>query len=334
MASGYSTLRLDEFASSFPTPLAAWSRRVALFSFQLVLLGTILHRFFSLPTPVALNLFLAGLAGAVIAVLLGLGALGVIWRQGRGGTLSAAAGILVGLVLIAWPAAMVPQYKALPKINDITTDAQAPPEFAVLARSRPRDANSTVYPGAAVARLQMEAYPDLRPVVVSRPATETFELVEETVRRLRWELVATQAPQGRGRPGFIEAVERTLVLGFYDDVVIRIDGDQREARVDIRSASRYGAHDFGRNAARVREFFKELQARVDATVTPGMRGSRSRPGAAVPRRQKGGPAQSSAPQKSPGRAQPGAQRGPQSKERPRSRAEDQGRDKRSERSPR
>ena len=334
MALSSGTLRLHEIARAFPTPLATWSRRAALFSLQLVLLGIVLHRVFSLPTPVALNLFLTGFAGGAIAVLLGLAAIVIIWRQGCGGALSATAGILIGLLLLAWPAVIVPYSMTLPKMNDVTTDAQVPPRFVALAKSRPKDANSPAYPGVTFTRLQMEAYPDIRPVVVARSAAETFEVLEETVRRLRWDVVATEAPQGRGKPGTIEAVERTLVLGFYDDIAIRIDGDQRETRIDIRSASRYGQHDLGRNAARVRSFFKELQSRLEATVTPGMRGRRSRPGAAVPKRQKGGPALSSGPQKSQGRVQPGAQRGPQSKERPRSRAEDQARDKRSERSPR
>ena len=85
MALGYSTLRLNEIARAFPTPLATWSRRAALFSVQLVLLGIVLHRVFSLPTPVALNLFVTGFAGAAVAVLLGLAALVVVWRQGAVG---------------------------------------------------------------------------------------------------------------------------------------------------------------------------------------------------------------------------------------------------------
>ena len=334
MALSSGTLRLNEMARAFPTPLATWSRRIVLFSLQLVLLGIVLHRVFGLPTPVALNLFLTGFAGATVAVLMGLVALVIIWRQGCGGALSASAGVLLGLVLLAWPAAVVAYARMLPKMHDVTTDAQAPPRFSALAALRTKDSNSPEYPGAGLARVQLEAYPDIRPVVVPRPAAETFEVIDDTVRRLRWEVVAAEAPKGRGRPGVIEAVERTLLLGFYDDIVIRIDGDHRETRIDIRSASRYGAHDLGRNAARVRSFFKELQSRLEATVTPGVRGRRARPGAAVPRRPKAGQAPSAGLQKSPGRAQPGAPRGPQSKERPRSRAEDQARDRRPERYPR
>jgi uncharacterized protein (DUF1499 family) len=337
MVARHTALTMQDLGPDYPTPLALWSRRIALFSLQVVLLALVLHRLWSLPTPVALNLFLAGLVGAALALLLGLAALVVIWRRGRGGAWSAAGGVLVSLLLFAVPAASVPFFLELPRMNDVTTDAQVPPRFVAAARLRPAGANPVAYRGAEFARMQAAAYPDIRPLVISRSATETFEILGETVRRLRWEIVAEKAPQGKDKPGYIEAVDRTLVLGFYDDVIVRVDGDQRESRIDIRSASRFGDHDLGRNAARIRGFFKELQARLEATVSPGssrLGRRRARPDAAVPRRPKGAPAQSAGPRKSPGRAQQGAQREPQQKERQRSRAEDPGRDKRLERYPR
>lgn len=337
MAASYTTLTMRDFGQELPTPLAVWSRRIALFSLQIIVLAIVLHRLASLPTRVALNLFLTGFGGAAIAILLGLAAGVVIWQHGRAGAWSATAGALVGLLLLAWPAAVAVVASHLPKINDVTTDPQTPPRFMAATRLRPKDANPVAYPGAEAARLQATAYPDIRPLVIPRSATETFELLGDVVRRLRWEIVTEEPPQGRGKPGYIEAVDRTLVLGFYDDVVIRVDGDQREARIDIRSASRYGEHDLGRNATRIRGFFKELQERMDATVSgTGGRHARRRakPDAAVPKRAKGASAQSAAPRKSQGRAQPGAQREQQQRERQRSRGEDQGRDKRSERSQR
>ncbi len=239
----------------------------------------------------------------------------------------------MALLVLDWPAIVFALASTMPRINDITTDAQSPPRLVELAQERPKDANPVEYAGPRVSRVQLETYPDIRPVVIPRPAQEAFDLLLETVRRMHWTLVAQRPPQGRGKPGIIEATDRTLVLGFTDDIVIRVNGDENETRVDVRSASRYGAHDFGRNATRVRSFFKELQDRVDATVTgrrPGHR--RARPGVAVPRRGKGAPVTSAGPQKSQSRAQPGAQRAPPRKERPRSRGEDQGRDRRSERS--
>lgn len=315
----------------FPTPFAKWSRIVAFFAVQLILLGILLHRFVSLPTPVALNLFTAAFGFAVLAIVLGLVAAIVIWRHGRSGAWSAAAGVLIGIAIFCWPAAYLPFALRLPELNDVTTDPLAPPRFINLARTRQKDANSVNYGGPAVAKLQAEHYPDLRPLLIPRKIDETFEIVRDTVRRLRWTVVGEELPQGKGRPGYIEAVDRTLVIGFYDDIVIRLDGDQRESRIDVRSASRYGRHDLGRNAARVRRLFAELQVQLDENV-PGLeRRRRRKPRVedAVPKRQKGAPAASLARPSARGPAQPGAQRGQPPKEKLRSKGAAQARDKRS-----
>lgn len=312
----------------FPTPFAAWSRRVALFSVQLVLLGIFLHRFLSLSTPVALNLFATAMAGAVLAIVLALVAYVIIWRLGRSGAWSATAGVLFGLLLLVWPAAYIPFYVQYPKINDITTDAAAPPRFTVLAQVRAKGANDPNYAGATVAQIQAQHYPDVRPIIIPRAANETFEMVGDIVRRLKWKVEAEQPPQAKGRPGYIEAVERTLILGFYDDIVIRIDGDQRETRIDMRSASRYGQHDLGRNAQRVRRLFTEIKTQLESGLS-GDRPRRKRrtPEAAVPKRGKGEPQAAAAQSKSKGAARSGAQREQQQKGKQPARGESRGRDR-------
>jgi uncharacterized protein (DUF1499 family) len=65
-------------------------------------------------------------------------------------------------------------------------------------------------------------------------------------------------PRGGQREGRIEAVARTPVMGFREDVAIRIRAIERGARVDVRSASRYGSHDFGSNARRIERFLTEF----------------------------------------------------------------------------
>ena len=62
------------------------------------------------------------------------------------------------------------------------------------------------------------------------------------------------------------------MLGFTDDIVVRIAGDDKSARIDIRSSSRFGQHDFGANAARVRRFTRELQSRLETFVPYGVAG--------------------------------------------------------------
>jgi uncharacterized protein (DUF1499 family) len=316
------------------SPFARWSRRIAVFSVQLVVVAVVLHRFMALSTPVALNLFVTALVGAAIAVLLALGAYIAIWRDARRGVASASLGLVLGLGLFAWPVALVPLYRSMPKLADVTTDMTVPPSFVALAAARSASWNGPDYAGPAAARIQQDSYPDIRPVIVPRPVTETWEVLDQTVKRLGWKVSSEQPPAGRGQPGYIEAVDRTLVLGFHDDIVIRIDGDARETRVDVRSASRYGEHDFGRNAARIRRLFKELAARLEETVAGAERPRRrrGRPDAAVPKRLKGAPALSQSRRPSQDRARRGSPREPQPTATRPARAADRGRDTRSRQS--
>jgi hypothetical protein len=57
---------------------------------------------------------------------------------------------------------------------------------------------------------------------------------------------------------YIEAVARSLVMGFADDVVVRIVEEEQGALVDMRSSSRWGVHDLGANATRIVSFLGDL----------------------------------------------------------------------------
>jgi uncharacterized protein (DUF1499 family) len=267
-------------------PLARWSSRIALFSASLLAVGILLHRFASFPTPVALNLFRVALAGSALAMLVGIVAAARIWRQGHGGALTAAAGILVPLLIWAWPVTYLPAAFTLPPINDVSTDVADPPRFVALAGQRSADANPPAYPGERYAKEQQKAYPDLRTFTVDRSAEETFELVEEVVRKLKWKVAAADPPSDRDESaGTLEATDRTLLMGFTDDIVVRVEGGRRRSRIDVRSASRYGRSDLGQNATRVRRFLKEVYLRVESTV-PGEVAGRRRPTAAALKRLK------------------------------------------------
>ena len=189
-------------------PLARWSCRIALFSVSLLLVGLVLHRLTSFPTPVALNLFLVGYAGAALAILTGLVALVQIWHTGAAGAGGAAAGVLLPLMAVAGPVAYLAAFHNLPRINDVTTDWTTPPQFVALAK-RIDGANPGTYPGQSFADQQAKAYPDLRTMALDRPVDEAFELVEEAAKRLRWRVIASEAPgSGRqARSGTLEATD-------------------------------------------------------------------------------------------------------------------------------
>jgi Protein of unknown function (DUF1499) len=253
-------------------PLALWSSRFGLFAAALLTLTLVLHRFAVMTTPVASTLAVGALMLAALAILIGLIAALSIWIRGRDGAARTAVGMIAGGLLWLWPLAFVQSFLSLPRINDITTDMADPPRFGILAKVRGDAANSTNYPGERFSREQAVAYPDLRTFVVDRPVDQVFDLAVLAARGrkgLGWKVLVEEPPSLRpAKAGLIEATERTLILGFVDDIVIRISGSDTEARVDIRSASRFGRHDLGANAARIRRFMRELQTRLEATA-PG-----------------------------------------------------------------
>ncbi len=65
-------------------------------------------------------------------------------------------------------------------------------------------------------------------------------------------------PLGQGR---IEAIAETTLLRFQDDITIRLRPTPAGTRVDIRSASRIGRHDFGANAKRIRRLSRKFWRR-------------------------------------------------------------------------
>lgn len=318
------------FAPYPRTALASWSRRVALFSASIILIALALHRFGGMETPLAAGLILTALTGAFLAFLLGVGATIVIWRRGATGAWSTAAGIAVSLAIFAWPASVVPFYLRMPHLNDVTTDTEHPPEFAMQARERARGANPVAYPGSSHAARQTQTFPQLQAMIVDRPADDVFDAVGEAARRLHWRIVAEEPPERGDTSGHIEAEDRTLILGFVDDVVVRVEGDGGQTRIDVRSLSRYGRYDFGRNAQRVRDFYTELHARLEASVPAAIlpRGRAKARGSKLPvRSRKGAPDRKSGPRSGQGPARPDARRAPPPRVTPPSRAGDRARDR-------
>jgi uncharacterized protein (DUF1499 family) len=254
------------FAEDPYSRLAIWARRLALFSLAAVLLSIIIVRSGLIEVEPGLVTFAGALVFAVLAILTGLASFAVIWRDGLRGLGYAVSGIAIGVVLLIYPAYL--GYKAyhLPAISDITTDAIDPPRFEAIARLRSRTANPVQYAGLYAAEQQHDAYPDIEPLEVSVTPKVAYDTALALVNRNRWLVIDARDPQGGRRDGRIEAVARTPIMGFRDDVVIRIRGTGEETRIDMRSASRYGRHDVGTNAKRITGFFEQIEETIDAAI--------------------------------------------------------------------
>jgi uncharacterized protein (DUF1499 family) len=237
---------------------AVWARRLALFALVATILSIIIVRSGLLEIRPALATFIGALAFAVAAIVLALAAFVVIWRQGLNGLGSALLALFIGLALLAYPAYLGIQAYRLPPITDVVTDPDDPPRFETIARLRPRDANPLAYPGRTVADKQRAAYPDVEPLIVTSTPQQAYDTALAVITKHKWRILDARAPQTNRREGRIEAVAFTPIMGFREDVVLRVRPDGEGARVDMRSASRYGPHDLGGNAARITRLLEEI----------------------------------------------------------------------------
>jgi Protein of unknown function (DUF1499) len=244
--------------------LAIWARRMALFSLAAALLSIVIVRSGLLEIGPALVTFAGALACAVIALVLALAAFVVIWKHGLRGLGHSLGAIAIGLTLLAYPTYLSLRAYKLPRIHDITTDPVDPPRYEVLARIRPRNANSVNYEGLTVAQEQHAAYPEIEALEDDTAPQAAFTAALGVITKRRWLVVDQRPPQPPRREGRIEAVARTPIMGFRDDVVVRVRPTRDGSRIDLRSSSRYGSFDFGTNAARVRALIDDIDEAIGA----------------------------------------------------------------------
>jgi len=253
------------YVHSEPTSrLAIWARRMAGFAFAASFLAVIIVRSGLLEIQPALATFGGALVIAVVALLLALAAFVVIWLEGLAGMGAALAAMLISLALLAYPAYLGLKAYRLPWIYDITTDPIDPPRYEALARVRPRDANPVAYAGLYAAEQQRTAYPDIGPLGVGATPQAAYDAAFAVVTKRKWRIVEARAPQAGRRDGRIEAVARTAIMGFRDDVVVRVRPDGEGTRIDVRSSSRYGTFDFGANSSRIRSLLDDIEDAIAA----------------------------------------------------------------------
>ena len=166
---------------------------------------------------------------------------------------NAATVVVFAGIAVAVPLIMMNRGSSVPPIHDISTDMVNPPEFVAIIPLRADAPNPPEYEGDLSAVQQRQAYPDIKTLGYMQPKVELIKAAAQAAENLGWEMVNTNTNQG-----LIEATDTTTWFGFKDDVVIRIQDKGDKRIVDIRSKSRMGASDLGKNAERIRDFIKEL----------------------------------------------------------------------------
>lgn len=150
-----------------------------------------------------------------------------------------------------------------PRINDVTTDLNEPPQFAAaleIPENRGRDMS---FP-PEFATLIRDAYPELQsvrvPVKGVKDVDALYQRVEELARsREDWNLSRTDSDSRT-----LEGTATTSLFRFKDDFVVRIRHEGDLALIDMRSKSRDGKGDLGANARRIAEFLSKIRAQPGA----------------------------------------------------------------------
>jgi uncharacterized protein (DUF1499 family) len=245
--------------------LATWARNLAIFSVIAVLVSILIVRFGFLEMKPALATFFGALGCAGLSILIGLAGFAAIWHNGTRGMSRILLAFVIDAAVLAYPGYLAYKYKKLPAIHDITTDPVDPPRFEALARLRNGDGtNTAIYAGLRSAEQQQQAYPNIEPVDLEIPADRAFAIALRLVNKRKWLVIDERPPQLPRGIGRIEAVARSPIMGFREDVAIRVSPDGDDSRVDIRSSSRYFESDLGSNAARITKLIDELNTAAEA----------------------------------------------------------------------
>ncbi|OUS04595.1 hypothetical protein A9Q90_07405 [Gammaproteobacteria bacterium 54_18_T64] len=252
-----------------------------LLSLFCVLGGALSFRFGLLPFGLSFTTYGLGLLACGLLTLT-LGAL-IARRLARKQDL---AKLPLYLLLCAAPVAVVvnqvgPAGFQRPAIHDISTDLLQPPVFVFAQAERGAGENSLQHGGQALAEQQRQGYPHLAALHLSATRADVWTAAQAVIANNNWRLLGEDKSRGH-----IEAAATTPLMGFTDDMVIRISAAPVSAKasenkiivdvgarenppakehliVDVRSVSRVGVSDLGANAARIEGFLKDVQKRLN-----------------------------------------------------------------------
>ncbi|MEO5805807.1 DUF1499 domain-containing protein [Devosia sp.] len=235
---------------------AIWSRRVASIAVPLVVIPVFLHRQRLLTSDVFVDV--AAVAGivATLALLVSMTALARLWQtgdQGWGRAISAFLLSLMCLVPFAYVGAQMLRY---PAVTDIATTQRG----ALPLMLDP----GTIHmpPPKLLTAEQLETeFPNIKTRAYPLNLQQTYLIVLHMVEAHGWDITLQRDPTAALDPGEINA-DVVSLLGWRDEVVLRVTGDAQSAVVDMRSASLNAEHDLGSNGPRIEQFLTQLDDEV------------------------------------------------------------------------
>ena len=285
-----------------PVSHAAFTaRRFGFSALLLFVIAALGHRFGPLGTPDFLAIVFLSAAIAAVSVPLSLFGLMRLWQVGADGGMASAKGLFYAAVPLAVVATGAYYYYSLPPLHDVSTDTTDPPAWVEEVKAPQQWLPRPTTTAAAERRIQLAAYPGLTGRRYEGALDRVYEGVTKAAASARItitrkhgiELVTpAAAPERRAaqddqapvpdvapiplprpeppktplfvNPGdvLLQGEARTLALGLRFDLVIRLREDAETTSVDIRVASRYGAHDLGIGEQIAEDFLDRLDTEL------------------------------------------------------------------------
>ena len=142
-----------------------------------------------------------------------------------------------------------------PAIHNISTNTTPAPSFdKALSLREILGSNPLEYrSNPKNAELQKQSYPELLPHASDLRAEELVRKVERILKEMEIEVINLDLENLR-----IEAVATSFWFGFEDDVLVQVRDYDNASIAEIRSVSRVGLSDLGKNASRIRKILAKL----------------------------------------------------------------------------
>lgn len=243
---------------------AIWARRFGSLALPLAVVPVFMHRERFITSADFHLVELVAMGVAALALVLAVGAFARLWVTGDEGWGKAAMGLLLSLVCLVPLGIVLALAASYPPVTDVTTDFERPPGLVSQVETRPWTAEERAALEAAFPNARTRTYPVEAPQIYAVAA----QLAEEK----GWELRARREPQSALAEGQINAIATTL-LGWRDEVAIRVSGTPEGSAVAMRATALHGLHDLGENGRHIEDFLAALDDRItrllrDVPVAP------------------------------------------------------------------
>jgi len=194
---------------------------------------------------------MVGWSLSALGVLFGLGlAFTVIFTEQPGLLWAAVFSALPSVVAIP----MVINDLRYPRINDVATNVENPPDFVAALHVAPNTGRDMSFPekNGPIVR---ETYLNVRPLILAELLEQVFQHVETLANIQPGWVITHRDVEAR----ILEGEATTSFFRFVDDFVIHVSDQEGKARIDMRSKSRDGLVDAGANAKRIQMFLEQLK---------------------------------------------------------------------------